>query len=142
MIISALVTDGYAHESPRFIPLLEKRPKGKEIGNLSADSGLLSRKNAQYVADYGGTPYIKPKKNVTARAKGHPAWKEMIHTYQEDSEEWEKHYNHRPKIEAMFKSTKNRFDETVTSRRRWRQRRETLLKVAAYNALRLSYNLL
>jgi hypothetical protein len=44
------------------------------------------------------------------------------------------------KIEAMMKAVKARFSEAVSSRRKWRQRKEILMKIAIYNALRFSYN--
>ena len=144
MFACAIVADGYANEAPLFIKVLEKRPHEMELGNVAADPGLLSRRNAQYVADNGGTPYIKPKGNIelTTRAGGCPAWKNMIRTYYEDKRKWKHHYNPRAKIEAMFKCIKKRFGENVSSRKRWRQKKEVLLKIAAYNALRLGYNLL
>lgn len=144
MFPSAIVSDGYANEAPLFILVLEKRPEEMELGNVAADAGLPSRRNAQYVADNGGTPYIKPKKNVevTTRAGRCPAWKDMVETYYENKQKWKRHYNQRPIIEAMFKCIKKRFGEAVSSRRRWCQKKEALLKIAVYNALRLGYNLM
>jgi hypothetical protein len=144
MFPTAIVNDGYAGEAPLFIPLLEKRPKEMELGNIAADPGIPSRINAQYVADNGGVPYLKPKKNVepATRAGRCPAWKNMVRIYYENKPKWKRHYNPRAIIEAMFRCIKKRFGETVSSRRRWRQKKEILLKIAAYNALRLGYNLL
>lgn len=144
MFPSAIVTKGYANEAPLFIKVLEKRPVEMKLGNVAADPGVISRKNAQYVADNGGTPYLKPKKNISVatRAGGCPAWKNMVRTHCENKPKWKRHYNPRAIIEAMFRSMKRRFDESVSSKYRWRQKKEVLLKVTAYNALRLGYNML
>lgn len=144
MFPSAIVSHGYANEAPLFVPLLEKRPFEMQLGNVAADPGIPSRKNAQYVADNGGVPYLKPKKNVSnaTRAGTSPAWKNMIRIYYENKPKWKRHYNPRAIIEAMFRSVKKRFGENVFSRYRWRQKKEVLLKIAAYNALWLGYNLI
>lgn len=140
IFISAMVMGGYDNESPRFIPTLEKRPKDHDIGNLCSDSGNLSRRNVQYVADNEGLPFMRLKKNITARAKGYPAWKDMVYRCWDDAERYMKKYHKHAKIEAMMRAVKERFGEEISSKRRWRQKKEILMKIAAYNALRLSFN--
>lgn len=144
MFGSILVSHGYANEAPLFIKVLKKRPPIMELGNIATDPGLLSRRNAQYVADNGGTPYLKPKKNIqlNTRARGCPAWKQMIQNHYQNKPKWKRHYNPRAIMEAMIRSIKRRFSETLLSKKRQCQKKEVQLKVAAYNALRLGYNTL
>lgn len=141
MFASALVVEGSANDSPLFIPLLEKRPEEMEMGNVGSDAGNMSRKNAQYVANQDGTPYISLKSNVppNSRPRMCPAWSRMVECFHFDKPKWKRHRNPRSIIEAMWRSLKRRFGEAVTSRKRWRQKKEALLKVACYNALWLGY---
>ncbi|MBU7025360.1 MAG: hypothetical protein HXS48_00345 [Theionarchaea archaeon] len=45
---------------------------------MIGDATFLSRKNTSLVAAAGAIPRFYPKKNVTLRAKGSPAWKKML----------------------------------------------------------------
>ena len=53
-VVTLRVTDGSRHDSPVFRELLEDVER---VECLLADSGYLSRKNAQLVADKGGTAF-------------------------------------------------------------------------------------
>lgn len=141
MFASVVITDGYSNEAPLFIRVLEKRPPEMVLGNVAGDKGLPSRENTQYVADQGGRPFLKPKDNVpvTTRPKGCPAWKEEVRICREEPERWKQFYSPRVLIETMWDVLKARFGETLSSKKRWNQKREALLKVACYNALRLGY---
>ena len=66
-IYSIEVTKAARHDSPMLIPLL-KRITG-EIGDVCGDKGLASRRNAQYIDDRGGTPFLMMKKNSTGKSK-------------------------------------------------------------------------
>lgn len=141
LFASVVITDGYSNEAPLFIRVLEKRPREMVLGNVAGDKGLPSRENTQYVADQGGRPFLKPKDNVpvTTRPKGCPAWKEEVRICREEPERWRRFYSPRVLIETMWDVLKARFGETLNSKKRWNQKREALLKVACYNALRLGY---
>ena len=54
------VTPGTEHECRHLEVLLANLD---DIEYLVADAGYLSRRNCTLVAEKGGTPYIKPKKN-------------------------------------------------------------------------------
>ena len=61
------VTPGTDHECRHLETLLANL---EDVERLVADAGYLSRKNCRLVAERGGKPYIKPKKNSLMKAKG------------------------------------------------------------------------
>ncbi len=70
-IYSIEATKATRYDSPMLIPLL-KRIIG-DIGDVCGDKGVASRRNAQYIDDRGGTPFLIMKKNSTSQSKGYPA---------------------------------------------------------------------
>ena len=70
-IYSIEVTKATRHDSPMLIPLLEQIDG--EIADVCGDKGVASRRNAQYIDDRGGTPFLMMKKNSTSKSKGYPA---------------------------------------------------------------------
>jgi hypothetical protein len=130
-IYSWELTDALRGDSPLLIPLLE-RIDGP-LGDVSADKAYPSRKNAQYVADRGGTPFLMPKANSTTKAKGHPAWKRMVRFRRERPKAFGKRYHKRSNGEATNGAFKGRFGGHLRSRKWWNQKREVAQKVVAYN---------
>ncbi len=81
----------------------------------------------------GGRPFLKPRANATARARGHPAWRRMVLEYHGDRKGWERVYHERCNGEATNSAFKRLWGSRLYSRRRWNQSREVGLKVAAHN---------
>lgn len=59
-------TQGSRHESPVLASLLAGVD---DLEAFDADPGYLSRRDLRLVADRGGAPYIKPKRNSTLKAR-------------------------------------------------------------------------
>lgn len=126
------VTDGEAGDSPQFKNLLESLPL-EDIEAVAADSAYLSRRNCDLVEAIGAKPYIKPKKNSTARSHGSKAWRNMLLDYRENSEEWNKRYHIRSSAETAFSTIKRKFGYQLSSKRKDLQRKELMTKVITYN---------
>lgn len=126
------VTDGEASDSPQLRKLLKALPLD-DIEAVAADSAYLSRKNCDLIEAIGARPYIKPKRNSTARSHGSRAWRRMILDYRENSEEWNKKYHIRSSAETAFSVIKRRFGYQLSSIRKDLQRKELMTKVIAYN---------
>ena len=134
-IYSIAVTKATQHDSPLLIPLLEQIHG--EIGDVCADKGLASRRNAQYIATRDATPFLMMKKNSTSISKGYPAWHRMCVSRKHDQKSWDKHYHKRSNSEAGFNAFKQQTNSYLSSRT-WRcQRNELWLKTIGYNIRQL-----
>ena len=136
-IYSIEVTKAARHDSPMVIPLL-KRITG-DIGDVCGDKGLASRRNAQYIDDRGGTPFLMMKKNSTGKSKGYPAWHTMHVSRKEDEKAWDKRYHKRSNSEAGFGSFKQQTTSYLSSRNGKCQNNEVWLKTIAYNIKQLAH---
>jgi hypothetical protein len=85
-------------DSPLFVELVGRVPD--PLGVVCGDPAYASRRNAQYVEDRGGRPYLKPRANATARARGNPAWRRMVLHYRRDRKGFERVYHERSNGEA------------------------------------------
>lgn len=130
-IYSWELTSALKGDSPRLIPLLE-RIDG-ELGHVCGDKAYASRRNAQYVAERGGTPFLMPKDNVTAKAGGCPAWRRMVLFRRRHPRAFENRYHRRSNVEATNSSFKRSLGSALRSRTWWNQRREAALKVIVVN---------
>ena len=134
-IYSIKVTKATLHDSPLLIPLLEQIHG--EIGDVCGDKGLASRRNAQYIAKRGGTPYLMMKKNSTRKSKGYPAWRKMHKSRDKDEKTWNKHYHKRSNSEAGFDSFKQQTTSYLSSRNWKCQTNEIWLKTIGHNIRQL-----
>ena len=89
-------------DSPEFIPLLGQIQG--PLGDVLGDSEYASRANAQYVADRGGVPYLKPKSNATPKPRRHPAWKHMVRLFQHRPARFNARYRYRVNVEGKSPS--------------------------------------
>jgi len=131
-IPSMEVTGGETNDSPQLKRLLESLPLD-DVEAVAADSAYLSRRNCDLIEAIGAKPYIKLKKNSTARSHGSRAWRSMILDYRENSEEWNKRYHIRSSAETAFSVIKRRFGYQLSSKRKDLQRKELMTKVITYN---------
>ncbi|MCD6189223.1 MAG: transposase [Thermococcus sp.] len=114
-VVSLRVTEGSRHDSPVFRDLIG------DVGRLEcllADSGYLARQNVQLVADKGGVPFIKLKKNVgrSSKPRGYPAWKDMVRFQLDHPRKFRRVYRFRVLIESFFSVFKSRFLDFVRCR--------------------------
>ena len=128
------ITPGRCHESPEFTRLLRHLPA---VGKVMADKAFSSRKNCQLVADKQGTPYLCFRENATAKPRGFPAWKMSLRAYRGGRETWLDEYHRRELVEAVFASIKQRWQESIASRKYHHRFRELALKVLVYNTKQL-----
>lgn len=106
---------------------------GIEIQKALTDSGYLSRKMATKVEDLGGEPFIKIRKNTTAKAAGHPAWKHMVHRQHEDPVGFKAVHCYRVVVEGIISALKRLFGHTVASKKRHNQNVEVLCRLILWN---------
>ena len=66
-IVVQKLTEGRRHDSPVFKEMMDDV---ESVDKMTGDPAYLSRDNCEIVANKGGKPYFKPKKNVTPKPKG------------------------------------------------------------------------
>ncbi|MEA1898982.1 MAG: transposase [Bacteroidota bacterium] len=76
---------------------------------LTLDAGFVDRKLAQLIEDSGLTPYIFPKKNLTLKSRGSPAWRKMWLNLLNSVQEWLQEYHIRSHSESFHSSFKRIF---------------------------------
>jgi hypothetical protein len=133
VIADAIITDGYAADSPQFIKLVEGTNGYFDISEVSADKAYSSRKNHEFVASIGATAFIPFKKNATDKFRGSSAWYKAYHYFQYNIDDFERHYHKRSNAESTFSSIKQKFGETLKSKKERAQVNELLCKIIAYN---------
>lgn len=92
--------------------LVEELKKGIESSTkqkLTLDAGFVDRKLTQLIKDSGFEPYIFPKSNLTLKAKGSFAWKEMLLNLLKNTQKWLKEYHIRSHTESFHSSFKRIF---------------------------------
>lgn len=138
-IYSVELTKATRGDSPLLIPLL-KRIDGN-IGDVCGDKGEASRRNAQYIANRGGTPFLMMKNNSTGKSKGFPAWNEMHVSRKKDEKVWDKRYHKRSNNESGIGSFKQQTNSYLSSKKRKCQNNEVWLKTIAYNIRQLTHRI-
>ena len=68
-------------------------------------------KNASAIAAVGAIPLLYPKKNVTLKAKGHPAWKYMLYQFIKDTQSWLRQYHQRSISESVNSAFHRMFEK-------------------------------
>lgn len=136
LILNWFITNGKKNDCPFFVRLLQPFRK---LGIVIADPGYLSRKNATFVVQRGGSPFIWIKKKVTARAKGSMAWRAMISLYRAFQPMFKGIYNQRSKVEAVFSALKKRYGDQLNAKKWDMRRRGMALRFLAYNTKLIVY---
>lgn len=130
-IVSFDITKGTRGDAPILKKLIKGMPK--EIGDFCADSAYLSRDICNMVATLKKIPYIKPKKNTIRNSKGSASWKKMVTLFQDNQDEFNKHYHKRSLVESVFAVLKGIFGNNLSSKNKLVQRKELALRVICYN---------
>ncbi len=63
------------------IALVSRVPSSR-LETLYGDKGYISKKNVQFISDLGAYAAIEPKKNARSRARGYPAYGQLVREYQ------------------------------------------------------------
>lgn len=102
------------------------------IKDWSGDSMYLSRANCNAVAEAGGNPWFRLKKNTTAKPKRLVAWKRMVIALRSDPEAM-KRYHKRSNSESTFSAKKRKFGSSVRSKNDSAKENEEHSKWVGYN---------
>jgi transposase len=125
-------TPGTEHETKHLEGLIADLD---DIECLVADSGYLSRKNCRLVAEKGGTPYIKPKKNSLEKAIGCWPWKDMITLFRKHPRIFNRFYKLHQRVEAAWHSLKSMVGDFVRSKTEQTMKTEIWSKITWYNLI-------
>jgi hypothetical protein len=117
------------------------------IGDVYADAGYLSAKNALAITAKGGTPFLRPRANTKGRPapgeKDTPAkrtnesFRIMIDEFQRDQAAWLARYSRRNSVESAWSGVKRRFTGAVMAMTDRVRRTEAALKLLAWNITRV-----
>lgn len=133
IITGVELTRARTHDAPYFKPLLAQTAKaGFTMQEVSADKGYISGDNLQAAVDFGASPYIPFKANVTGK-RGSELWRRLFHFYSFKREEFLTHYHKRSNVETVFSMIKARFGERLRSKGETAQVNEALCKVLCHN---------
>jgi transposase len=129
----------FSNESPYLKPLLHQVAELYAIVvKVCMDSGFLSRENCTLIEEAGAMPRILPKKGVSLRAKGSPAWRRMMLEFVEDTQEWLRKYHSRSIVETV-NSTLKRLFGPLRKKLVERKATEILARICVYNIRQLVY---
>lgn len=117
------------------------------VGDVYADAGYLSAKNAHAITAKGGTPFLRPRTNTRGRPapreKDAPSqrtsepFRAMIDEYQRDKTAWLSRYSRRNSVESAWSGVKRRFTGAVMAMTDRVRRTEAALKLLAWNITRV-----
>jgi len=125
-------TPGSEHECSHLEGLLSDLD---DIECFVADAGYLSRWNCRLVAEKGGTPYIKPKKNSQMKAKGCHPWKQMVTLFRKHPRIFDRFYRLHQRVEAGWHSLKSMVGDVVRNRTKQTINTEIWSKITCYNLI-------
>jgi transposase len=117
------------------------------ISEVSADKAYATVKNADTVANYGGTPFLAFKANATGQGGHGPnrvatgAWGKMFGYFMYRREEFVAHYHKRSNVESTFSMMKRKFGGSLRSKTETAQVNETLAKVLCHNLVVLIHEI-
>jgi transposase len=126
-------------DSPMLEPLLNTTRNNFALGQVSADKGYLSYRNAKLVSDAGAVPFIAFKSNSgpgdyrkEGVAKTKP-WTDMFMYFTFKREEWLRMYHKRSNVETAFSMIKRKFGDNLRSKTDTATVNEVLAKVLCHN---------
>jgi len=133
------LNQGNKNDSPTFIPLFqETKTLHPIIDTVQLDAGFLSRQNVQYAADNGATPYFFPKRHVTLKPLGCPAWRDMIWDCVTNTQEWLRGYHPRSNSETTNSCLQRRFTKQTKRKQLKGQWTETNARIIIHNIRQLN----
>lgn len=136
----AVASTPYANDSPYLKPILGQiRELYDHVRLIAADSAFLSRENCASIAELGAKPRIMPKGNVTFRAGGVKAWRQMLREFTEDTQRWLRDYHTRSVMETVNSTMKRVAPTPLRKRLIVRLATEILARICVYNIRQLTY---
>ena len=136
----AVASTPYANDSPYLKPILAQiRQLYDDVSLVVADPAFLSRENCESIAQLGAKPRIMPKGNVSLKAKGFKAWRDMLIDFTHETESWLRDY-HTRSIAETVSSTMKRVNPTPLRKKLIIRRAvEILARICVYNLRQLTY---
>jgi len=136
----AVASTPYANDSPYLKPILVQiRQLYRDVSVIAADPAFLSRMNCASIAQLGAKPRIMPKGNVSMKAKGVKAWRDMLIDFTQQTERWLRDY-HTRSIAETVSSTMKRVNLTPLRKKLIIRRAvEILARICVYNLRQLTY---
>ena len=132
VVVSALISEWSANDSPFLIPLLKRVAGQFDIREVLADKAYLSHRNVEAVAGLGAMPFI-PFKTNTVEPQDDSIWSRMYHVWMLDREAFLRHYHQRSNVETTFSMIKGKFGDSVRSKTFPGQANEVLCKMICHN---------
>ncbi len=134
-------TDGYSVGELLMFPsvLSQTRINCPDIKEVLGDGLYSTRPACSMVAAAGARPYFFPKVNSIYLSHGVPSWKEMMHSFVEDTQQWLRQYHMRSISETANSMDKRRFPWKLKKRLAWRKDVESFLRRDVHNIRQYSY---
>ncbi len=130
----------FSNESPYLRPLLEHVVElYAMVAKVCVDSGLLSRENCTLIEKAGALPRMFPKKGVSIKTKGSPAWRKMMLEFIEDTQDWLREYHSRSIVETVNSTLKRLFVAPLRKKLVERKATEILARIVVFNIRQLVY---
>lgn len=140
VVTAVEISDGTAHDSPFFAPLLAATAENFAPREVSADKAYNSKANLRAVADLQAVPYI-PFRGVPVLQGPAPelfpgvgdTWRQMYHFFAYNRDTFLSRYHQRSNVETTFSMIKRKFGDSLRSKSPVGQVNEVLCKVIAHN---------
>jgi len=136
----AVAMTPYANDSPYLKPILTQiRQLYDHVNLIVADPAFLSRENCASIAELDAKARIMPKGNVSLKAKGFKAWRQMLIEFTQETQRWLRDY-HTRSIAETVSSTMKRVNPTPLRKKLIIRRTvEILARICVYNLRQLTY---
>ena len=136
----AVASTPYANDSPYLKPILAQiRQLYRDVSLIAADPAFLSRENCASIAELGAKARIMPKGNVSMKAKGFKAWRDMLIEFTQETQRWLRDYHTRSIAETVASTMKRVNPTPLRKKLIIRRAVELLARICVYNIRQLTY---
>lgn len=136
IICSCEVTYGNMNDNKQVPKLLSKVKGNFPMKEISADKAYSSRLTFRIIESLGAIPFIPFHRGITKKSelKNTPEiWNKMFQYFQDNREDFDKHYHKCSNVEATFSIVKRKFGEFLRCKSLVSQRNELLMKFICHN---------
>lgn len=136
----AVAATPYANDSPYLKPILTQiATLYHHVNLIAADPAFLSRENCDSIAQLGAKARIMPKGNVSMKAKGVKAWRDMLIEFTQETQRWLRDYHTRSIAETVASTMKRVNSTPLRKKLIIRRAVELLARICVYNLRQLTY---
>jgi transposase len=136
----AVASTPHANDSPYLKPILAQiRQLYRDVSIIAADPAFLSRENCGSVAGLGAKARIMPKGNLSLKAKGVKAWRDMLVEFTRETQSWLRDYHTRSIAETVTSTMKRVNPTPLRKKLIIRRAVELLARICVYNLRQLTY---